>query len=255
MGGYKRPAGNSTSYSRNVRPRLGGYRTGGLYYPPKTIKSTSLRKEVKQLDMEVAAVSVNNATTGFGIINVTAKAKAGGVSADSALVRLPQGDKSDQRIGKLAFLRQISFDMKSRADAGSLITEPNITLRFIILKDKQCNGAAPTISDVFQDTTDFNSMLKVDNEARFKILWDKRVDHVCVAGLTIAGTGNQMPDKYFKKVLKFPGEGLQLHYAQGGDEGTTAELQDNNLYIIAVADGDANGELILLGKMRAYYTD
>lgn len=91
----------------------------------------------------------------------------------STLVDIAQGVSEKERIGRKCTIRSIS--VRGFVKMNNAIDADNTTnsYRYIFYLDKQCNGAAATVSEILENSTT-SSHYNLENESRFVILWDKQ---------------------------------------------------------------------------------
>lgn len=194
----------------NVNARVAGLE--------KSVRKLAI-KEAKMKETKFLDAAANGTT-------VTTTATVNGIFT------LPVGTGDSQRVGNRVWMK--SFFLR-------LAVTPNATaglnfLRFIVFKDRQCNGSAPAASDLLTSSTNYLSPLLMDNNMRFKILFDR------IYTVDSDATGAQV-DKVYRK-LKFPVE----------FQDTTSAAISNGLFILMISDQATNGPTVSY-QSRLKYTD
>lgn len=138
-----------------------------------------------------------------------------------------QGTDEDERIGRKMTVRGVSLK-------GSM-TPVQGRARFMLIVDKQCNGAVPAVTDVLE-TADIDSHRNLSNQNRFRVLWDRTYDTKDTGKTTIA---KQM-------------SGLTIPIEWSSTAGTIASIKSNNLTLLQIADG---GLVKMYMRTRVLYTD
>lgn len=119
--------------------------------------------------------------------------------------------------------------------------------RLVILLDKQCNGAAATIADVFADT-DINSLLNLENTGRFRILRD-------ISGSLETEVGHDGTSYFHGRAIKEFSEyislNLPLEFAtQAGGSRVIGEVKSNNLVVMAFSSGNDSTNATWRARIR-----
>lgn len=180
----------------------------------------------------------------------------GGTIVASSLNLITQGAGENQMIGRKVVVRRITFKgsvafpANSNASLGNV--NPSTKLRLCLMIDKQCNGAAATISQIWQNA-DIWSLMNLENKSRFKIV----KEWVCVANRVVNKidgggsyfTGDALVDINWSKKVYVP-----LEFAPEAVAGTRAigEIKTNNLFLVAFTEDD---DSIVYGRTRLRYTD
>ncbi len=231
-GGYKRRRfiRRRAPYKRYKRRRgviqNGRYRTSG-YYGRYSYGNTGSEKK-------------------FHDITVNQSALAQGGTVQASITVIPQGVTEKTRVGRKLTITNINWRGEIHLNLDSNTATPNIeTIRAVLVLDKQANGAAPAITDVFE-TDDYNSFLNLANSGRFKILMNKYFILNKTAGAGASTAANVWPVvqrrfKYNKKCR------IVMEYDAA--TGAVTEVKSNNLIIMwfarsgSAADVDSNFRL------------
>lgn len=165
--------------------------------------------EVKSFDQEVAQANL------IAIANVTGQEPAAFTSlTEINLIR--QGAAFYQRIGSKIVMKSISVDFNINASA----TTPQVSVRSLIIYDRQPNGAFPATTDIFLDNAGgqtFGSGLNIANKSRFLILRDQYKEMDTAQGLVY-------------HVKMFCKARLETEYK--GDAGTIADIATGAVYLV-----------------------
>lgn len=177
---------------------------------------------------------------------------ANGQIVNSSVNLIPQGTAQDQRVGRQITIRQISWrftlSMPEIDSAASAADSDNI--RVILYLDKQCNGAAPAITDILA-TDHYLSFNNLANKSRFRTLMDRTYDlHYSAGagnGTTSDWAGFGVRDDFFKKV------NIPIQIAGTGTP-TIANIQSNNIGVLVLTRVGLEGPG-LASRMRLRFTD
>lgn len=164
------------------------------------------------------------------ISDVEATVSASGLIVDSgSLVLIPQGTTPIQRIGRKAVIKSINLRGHVSLPGSSSASNTTDSLRIILYKDKQCNGATATATDILA-TADYQSFRNLNNSARFTVLLDKVV--TLNTQLSGNGTAHQSGvagrDYTFFKKCNIP-----LEY--DSTLGALSEIRSNNIGMLLIS--------------------
>ena len=180
--------------------------------------------ELKVIDTDLSAITGFDTTGSVTLLNGIA-----------------QGTDYNTRIGRKFTMKTLYCRMSLQPGA----TAANIALaRFIVVYDRQSNGAAPLITDVLTAIND-SSLNNLTNRDRFVIITDK----VYKVGLsTSMESGRQVWKKYLK---------CNLEVTNGGTGATIASIQTGSLYLLTMGDKAAGttAPKVLNGTYRIRFTD
>lgn len=158
---------------------------------------------------------------------------ATGNIVSSSLCLVQQGDTSSSRDGKRITLKGLYFKGTSRLPAATSGSSSADLIRVVIYLDKQSNGAAATIANIFS-TTDINSFRNVDNSKRFVILYDE-VKKLQAAGVGTGATPNTVTGEdlvYWKAYVPFTE--FPLNY--DASTGAITDLTSGNIGVAAFSE-------------------
>lgn len=169
-------------------------------------------------------------------------------SSEATLLRIGQGTSEIQRIGRKVTIRSINWRFSIELGLETNTATPNTdTVRIILYLDKQCNGAAATVTGILE-SADFQSFNNLSNKSRFRTLMDRVYDLSHPSSSGADATAEWAPmiinDTFFKKV------NLPIEY--NSTAGAIAEISSNNICMLAISE---NGLSSFGSKMRLRYSD
>lgn len=147
---------------------------------------------------------------------------AAGVLVTGGLENIVQGDSDTTREGNIIHVRDIKVNLTvfDNGIADGLI-------RTILVWDKQCNGAAPAITDILTSTNYYShynhSQVVGYGGSRFSVLYDRLF--VLQVGANVAAA---LPIKAINE--KTMGKKAQRTITYKGNAGTIADIATNSLY-------------------------
>lgn len=144
----KKTAGNYQTKSKKLPKK-------GVYKSSKFMKS---KKAVEKKFFDVENVYSCPLTATFGsAVNISP---------------IIQGIDQTNRIGRQTTIRSAQIRVQTVTQAGTTPSQ----IRYVVVYDKQTNGAVPLKTDVFAGSANFLSHYNLDNSDRFIILLDKITD-------------------------------------------------------------------------------
>lgn len=141
----------------------------------------------------------------------------------TSLVAIAQGDTDAGRTGNSLLLRNIY--MRGSMNINASVTG-NTRITLALVKDtQQSSDATPAVGDIFQSSTDPDSLLATGTFGRFKLLWRKTYV------LTPVGGGRNVVNinKYWK---------VYDHIRYNGAAST--DIQKNGYYLVAISSENTN---------------
>jgi hypothetical protein len=144
------------------------------------------------------------------------------------LTNIAQGTSDITREGNQIKISSIQFKYYMEINASTTAT----ALRFILVQDKQTNGAIYTPGDLLEDASPTDVIVSpnnLGNKFRFRILYNKV--H------TLSQNGSRMQYKEFYKKVELP-----IRY--DGNAGTIADVNTNSLSMFIVSDEATNTPII-----------
>ncbi len=222
------------AYGGSARRFYKGYdRTGGFYGRYNGGRGMGDQGELKFHDVDLDDAVV---------------AAAGTVTASINLI--PQGVTESTRNGRKCTIKAIQWRYRMllpELDAVGTPGDPD-TIRVILFKDTQANGATAAVTDVLE-SADWQSFRNLANVQRFQILHDK-VHTLNYAGIASDGAGVvsqaavQQRFQFYKKC------NIPLEFS--ATTGAITEIRSNNLGVLLIS---SNGIALLEGKFRLRFTD
>lgn len=172
------------------------------------------------------------------------------IGSPTLLNGIAEGSDNTQRIGRKITMRSLQLKGQvalSQVDLGVVGTYPENadTIRIAIVFDKQANGVAPAVGDVWNVSGGAAfapySARNMDNVDRFDVLMQDQVT------LNLSGPGAAIVDRYLK---------INLPVRYTGTAGAIANITTGSLYLFAL---DTNGTGLNQGTFqfthRVLYTD
>jgi len=169
----------------------------------------------------------------------------GEVPATGQLVLIPQGTTQSQRIGQQCTIKSIQIKGNMTFQPGADTDGSNTAYMWLVL-DKQCNGAAATMTDVFTSTTPNLALINLANSDRFVILKKWVWNFTSQSGIRTAFGVVRKPLDFYKKV------NIPLEYSS--TTGAITEIRSNNIFFLAAAYG-ADDLVTIDGITRVRYED
>lgn len=232
MGKRTREAGSSSSHKKpnSVKQKPVYAKKNYKSSVPASLYSTGSKAELKSTDVAPVQKELTN-TVFFTLLNPT-----------------QEGSSFYNRIG-----RKIS--MKSLMIQGFLSPHSGATggvedyARFLVVYDRQPNGALPTLADVLTSydnqgstTSGVLDQVNMNNRERFKVLMDERLILVPSGGATsniieeLNGTGQQqtMNIKRFFKLNR-----LVTQYKASSNPAIIGDIATGSLFLMAVTRNNA----------------
>nr|QXP07663.1 MAG: putative capsid protein [Arizlama virus] len=210
------------------------------YYKRMTVAPRFNRPEMKSLDV---LYTMGATLVGEGSV-VGSGAANSFITGMSAMNLVQQGATFYQRIGTKINIR--SIELEGKVEQGSNV-DYMAYCRYLIVYDRQANGAYPTLQNILQDNDGnltFNSGVNLQNRSRFSIIRDKRF-------LIDAASGLQTMIKDYCK------GNWESEY--GTNTGLIGDIRTGALYVIAFAynagAGGGDAPVPLAFKSRVRYID
>jgi len=153
---------------------------------------------------------------------------------------LDQGSDVDQRIGRKIRMIRLYGNLDSSVTAGTGVDQ---NIRLAIVLDRQANGNALVVTDVFEDAGPF-SLPNLNYESRFKILW--------TALFPLNASAEAGSRKHISVSIPLG----QHVFFNAGVAGTVADIVTNSLYLV-VSGSEAAGATasVCTTNLRVLFTD
>ncbi len=242
MASRKRTAGNG-SYGKQEAARYTKYRRPTLHRTANARGRAALTAGVElkfhDIDWDESAADLS----------------AGVISNTSSLVLIGQGVTESTRIGRKAVLKSIGW--RARVQLGSteatVLTTPE-TVRFLLVLDKQCNGAAPAVAGAngLLESANYQSFNNLTNKGRFSVLADKTL---VLNPQAASGNGSANDTGAVTKTFSvFKKCDIPVEYSGTAAPSVIDEVRTNNVFGIMITE-TANASLTLDSKFRFRFTD
>lgn len=216
-GGYSRRRPN---YRKRMMARRGGLVPAYSGFHPRSF----MRGEWKYIDANLSAPM--NTVPVYTLMNA-----------------LAPGTGASQRVGQNVLIRSLELRGYLAADGGAANSQ---TVRWLVLLDRQTNGAVPAAVTDFLNPGTVNGLRALTNRKRFKILLDRTS---VLSPFTQDGAQSK-----FHIYMKFR-RPIKVEF-NGGVAGTIADIATNSLFFVAMgteAAGATDGLYAVTFRIR--YTD
>lgn len=235
ISGKKRPAETDMPRPSGIQ-RTGGYY--GRFYPGG---------EKKFFDTNVALTTVGST----------------GTILSPSINLVDQGNAQNQMVGRKILVKSVTVKALIRQHAETSSNANVVTaasgltpeaLRFYVILDKQCNGAAATVAQVLEDT-DILSFNNLENSKRFKIMLVFQAE-LPLNGLGVTHDGSTFnivtPAQDIFITKHFPcNEQIDFGTMAGGSRVIT-ELPSANLFVMGIS---TSGSAAVRYRCRIRYED
>lgn len=165
----------------------------------------------------------------------------GEVPATGQLALIPQGDTSTTRDGRQATIKSIQI-------RGSFLYAPaasgvaaQVCYLYLVL-DRQANGAAAAVTDVFTSTDMRANQLNLNNSRRFRIMQRWAIEFNSCAGVTTAYNNVAKSLEYYVR--------CNIPMDWNSTTGAITEITSNNIFLIAGSDGNQDDTVSFNGSCR-----
>lgn len=164
---------------------------------------------------------------------------------------IPQDLTATGRVGRIVNIKSIDVQgVLQYIPTTSAVG--NTTIMLALVWDKQANGAAASVSDVYSGITSASFNRTLVNEQRFKVLKTWKVDLNCSAGATTAYCPVRKSIERFYMKCNIPIE-------FSGATGAISEIKSNNLFILGSTAGDSanleDDKTTFTGTTRVRFSD
>lgn len=170
----------------------------------------------------------------------------GEVPATGQLNLIPQGVTESTRVGRKCVLKSIMIrGIMTFAPSTAANASTNCFL-YVVL-DKQCNGAAAGVGDVFTSNLLPVAMHNLSNSQRFVILKKMKWNFSSQAGVTTAYNNVTKTMEMYKKCT------IPLEFSS--TTGAITELRSNNVFLLAGSDNTTDDLVSFAGTCRVRFSD
>lgn len=158
---------------------------------------------------------------------------------------IPQGATESQRIGRKVVVKSIQMrHICTYVPAAD--TQGSTGIVVCLVLDKQANGAAPGITDIFTTNSAVTAMINLANSERFVVLKRFAFTMAAQAGVQGAFARADYLIDYYKKL------DIPLEFDQ--TSGALTTVKSNNLLLVAGSTG-LDDVVLLSGTTRIRYAD
>lgn len=242
--GYKMPKRkyNKNRYSKQYQGfRKRGYQQGGYngrfgYAKKRPFSHREMCIEKKFADKNLPATSI----TETGIV-------------DEIIPDIPIGNQPNERVGQKIFVYSIDIRGQTTLAASTTAEEWDQRVRWAIVMDTQCNGAAPSWGDIYADTN-INSFRKLSNTMRFKVLKEGQAVFNQEVAATPGTSSSPNRLKPFKVHLEFK-QPVVMNYDTSADTGAIATIRSVNFYLVMCGANASAAATNINGRIRVRFTD
>lgn len=214
---YKKKSSKYDRYNKRV--------SSGLTTAYKALKVAKLTRDMLNVEYKVK----NNQVTGAAMSTTAVL---------NTIVATAQGTSDTTREGNQIKVTAINFKYYGQQSSSATVS----AARVMIVLDKQCNGALPTINDILFDSTVDDAIVSPNNlvnKYRFKTLYNKV--HL------MSSSGNRMFKGQFNKKCNIP-----IRYS--GSTSGVGTISSNNIIVIYFSDEGADRPAITY-SCRVRYVD
>ncbi len=180
---------------------------------------------------------------------------AGVILNTSSISLIGQGVTESTRVGRKCVVKAIGWrgNIQLETTAGAGVRE-GAEVRLMVVQDKQCNGAAPSVTGTggVLESANIHSFNNLNNKGRFRVLSDQtyQCNVECAAG---NGTTNDTPSWFFPFSF-FKSVNIPLEFSGTADPAVIAEVRTNNLFVLMIANTADTG-ILLDSKIRLRFSD
>lgn len=168
-----------------------------------------------------------------------------GGELDAVLLSIAQGTGESQRIGRKITLKSIGWKFEMTLPSTTLIAQTSASVRLIFVLDKQCNGTAPSVAQVLEDSS-YQSFNNLSNKSRFRTLMDRNYTIESPAIVDgVSSVPGKIQDSFYKKC------NIPIEY--DGVTGGLTEIRSNNLFVLLLGAGVQT--VTMTSRMRIRYSD
>lgn len=217
--------------------------------------------ERKKIDLAIEAVTLT--TVNASGVAIVAQSETQAVT-DYNLCRVAQGQTALTRDGDRIFIPKMEFRLWLEYIGNSLsFTRIDEMVRFVVVRKKNTNGAAPVWADVFDAdlaTTVADPTLRlfdqpvVQRKRNFDILYDKtvRIPAAPAVWNTVSGTF-YVPDQNIPHSFTLYPK-VKTIFNEAATGGLVADVYENGIFLFAKRLGDQSSTTMYLnGQIRVHY--
>lgn len=150
----------------------------------------------------------------------------GEVPATGQLTLIPQGVTESTRIGRKCTVKSIEIRGTMTFTPAATTSGVDDVFLFVVL-DKQCNGAAASVTDVLTSNAMGSALVNLENSDRFVILRKVQRRLVSNAGVSAAYSRDQQPFSVFIRC------NYDIEYDSSAATGAIGTIRSNNIFLLA----------------------
>ncbi len=227
---YRRRRFRRRGPMRRVPFRGRGFlRTGGVWG-----RFRGNGRELKFIDKTIASSTVLASGT-----QITA-------TGEDTLLDISQGTGESQRIGRKITVKKLMIRGNIDLIATSDSSDTHDIVRILGFIDTQTNGVEITLGSLLA-STNHNAFRNMNVPTRFKMLFDFQINIS-----SMAGAGNGTTNTFSRNIKAFQKYvNLNLPVVYNGTTGAVAEIQQNNIGMIAVSK---HALATIIARVRIRYT-
>jgi len=170
----------------------------------------------------------------------------GEIPVSGQLVEIPQGVTESTRVGRKCVIKSVQGKYALNFIPGAATASSTYVFMYLVL-DKQCNGAAAAVTDVFESSAVAYSPLNLNNSQRFRILKKFKAKLTSQAGVSGAFNKDTAYWEFYKKC------NIPLEFSS--TTGAITEIRSNNLFLIAGSDNQSDDTVNCVGITRVRFSD
>lgn len=228
----------------------GKYRTGGFYGRFKRDGP-----ELKFMDCVQSVVTPSVTGSIYPAVGATSVFTGNVVAiAAGSLVQIAQGDQPYQRTGRRITIKSIHMRIAMILQPTTAPTAGGDVYRFMLILDKQANGAAPAAVDVLTApsggaVTYFNYNA-LENSERFQVLSDVMRPINCGAAMNNAVAPNSITSSQVLHFIKLNKKvSIPIEYSSSAVNGALSTVKSNNLFVLTFTSG-GDAQMIMQARLR-----
>jgi len=182
----------------------------------------------------------------FDTVNSWLIDQTGEVPGTGQLCLIPQGVTESTRVGRKCVIKSIQGKY-TWAFLPAAATAAATTGFLYLVLDKQCNGAAAAVTDVFTGVNVSSAPRNLSNSSRFVILKKWQFKLSSQAGVSGAYNKDCKSFQFYKKC------NIPIEYSS--TTGAIAEIRSNNIFFISGTDGQSDDTINCDGVTRVRFSD
>lgn len=215
-------------------------------FKKKTYKKPTQAQQIAKLTRQVNGMIKDKEIKSFDTVlgfNVDA---TGEIPATGQLCLIPQGSGAEARNGAKCVIKSIQI----RGSIGNVpagATVSSSTAHIYVIQDKQANGAAAAVTDVFTGTNFASAMRNITNYRRFTVLKHFYRTFNPNAGVAGAYNNEQFHWEWYKKV------NIPIEF--NSTAGAITEITSNNIFLMVSTETATDDTIQVNGRCRLTFDD